>query len=544
MTHEQGAGAGTGDVVEALEAARRALESGNVDPRELLALVAARAVSSAPPVPAKSEKKAPGKSKKKKRRSRSPHPGVKLVKRARLGVVTWYARHVDPDTGRLKDVNLSALRHTTDEARREFAERLSKADAKRRDALATGAARHTGGELAASLESFLAGVTNAATRRTYGEGVRRFASWAAGAGLTSTDDVHPHHLAQFREWLKTTPRYAPASGKGNGQGARRVGAEPAKATSINNRLRSVKAALNALRKLGRLPHVNALDIRERLEALPTDEDPPEFLRGPDVRRLLAAALRHDADTFDVTRDEHAREGLGYARQRAAAEARAAGLPLEAAALPTGSTPRYQPVAPFVLAALLGGMREGELERLTWDMVDVDARDAQGRTAGELRLPASATKTRKARDVDLGIAPALRSLLVALRLRSGGATGPVFSWTRDAVEAARKRLVGSFGAPKFSWQALRSTCETYHANMPGVGSAAYQAARRVGNSVAVAERFYLGLVKGLPLDARTLEEAMGVVDLAGRIVRAASGERVDVSDLPALPAKRKRGAAAS
>lgn len=438
----------------------------------------------------------------KRRRTRTAHPGVKEHKRARRDVTTYYARFIDSDTGRERDENMTALGLTTAEARREWMIRKSRALAERRAALATGAPRHTRGSLAEALTSFVATQSNAATARTYREGVERFRGWADRQGLRSTDDVHAHHLAQFREWLRTAPRQVAAKGKGAGAGARVVGAEPAKATSVNCRLRSLKACLNWLRKQGRLPHVDAEAVRERLAALRADEDPPRFLRPEEVRSLLDACRRHDAAVFDLTREEHDR--------------------LRA----PGSTPRYTPITTFVLAGLLGGFREGELRRLTWPMIDLDARDEHGQVVGEIRLPGAGTKTRRARIVDLGISPGLRLALVAWRLRTGG-TGYVFGgekpWPRTLVEAARKRLTAQpkpdgeeksnalrFGAPAFTWQDLRSTCATYHVNMAGLGSAAaWQAALRLGHSVTVAQRFYVGLLRGIPREARSLEAAMGI-----------------------------------
>ncbi len=437
-----------------------------------------------------------------KRRTRSPHPGIKLIRRARQGVTTWYARFVDPDTGKPTDTNLTKIGKTTAEARRDWAIRKSTALRERAAELALGAPRCTGGELGQALDDFLASKTNPATVETYREGVERFRLFAGQRGLSSVDDVHGHHVGQFRKWLRAAPRRMPIAGRGAGRGKRREGEAPVKATSVNNRLRSVKACLNWLRGQGRLPRVSAEAVREGLRALRADEDPPRWLRQGELRKLLGAALRHDADTFSLTRDEH--DGLR----------------------PAGTTPRYRPIAPFVVAALLGGLREGELRRLTWDMVDLEARDDHGRAVGELRLPAAATKTKRARVVDLGVAPGLRQLLAALRLRSGG-SGHVFPVERSVVEAARRRLVRSFGAPAFSWQDLRSTCESYHVNMPAFGAAAvWQAPLRVGNSPTIAQRFYVGLVRGIPSDARALEVAMDVGDLVLRVVRQVSGERDD------------------
>jgi len=100
----------------------------------------------------------------------------------------------------------------------------------------------------------------------------------------------------------------------------------------------------------------------------------------------------------------------------------------------------------------------------------------------------------------------------MKLASGG-RGHVFGglepYTAAIVESTRRRLLKDYGAPPFDWQTLRSTCATYLTNAPGVFGAAtvYLSAKQLGHSVAVAERHYLGVHRGIPRDARTLEDAM-------------------------------------
>ena len=78
------------------------------------------------------------------------------------------------------------------------------------------------------------------------------------------------------------------------------------------------------------------------------------------------------------------------------------------------------------------MRFGELVDLDWKHVDLEAVDHDERSAGEIHLTA-ATKTKRARTVGLEVSPALRTMLAAMRLRSGG-KGSVFG------RLARRRLV--------------------------------------------------------------------------------------------------------
>jgi integrase len=178
----------------------------------------------------------------------------------------------------------------------------------------------------------------------------------------------------------------------------------------------------------------------------------------------------------------------------------------------GSTPRYEPVAPFVLLALLLGARLSELIDLRWEEVDIGA--------GEIRLPASRTKTGRARTITLSETPTALQLLQAMRLRGGG--NRVFgAWTKDSAKAARKRLLGEFKAPKFTWQALRRTCAAVLTNSPAIygAASAYRSAKRTGHSVVIAEKHYVDVMRDLPRDATTFEAAVGIEDLAQAIVAA-------------------------
>ena len=46
---------------------------------------------------------------------------------------------------------------------------------------------------------------------------------------------------------------------------------------------------------------------------------------------------------------------------------------------------------------------------------------------------------------------------------------------------------------------------------GGGASAYRSAKQLGHSVAIAEKFYLGVVK-VAVEARMLEDAMGIKKL--------------------------------
>jgi integrase len=249
--------------------------------------------------------------------------------------------------------------------------------------------------------------------------------------------------------------------------------------------------LNAWRVAGLVPTLTRDAITDAMKALPVPREQAEYLTPAQLQRLLEAAERHDATVFEETREEHA------------------GLRLR------GTTRRYEAIAPFAAFLALTGCRRGEALGLTWADVDLDAVDPQGRVVGEIRLRAASTKTHRARTIGLEVSPALRALLAAMKLRAGRDSdtlhvfGGVHAYTADLVESARARLIEEFGAPKFDWQMLRSTCATYLTNAPGIFGAAtvFLSARQLGHSVAVAERHYLGVHRGIPKDAHTLEAAM-------------------------------------
>lgn len=413
------------------------------------------------------------------------HRGVTLLKPDPTHRTGWRARWKDPDTGRVVKVTLpTALR--TLEARGDWAARKAKAIEQRKLELSEGAARATRTPLPDAIVDYFRAHERLGekTLRDYRAVADKLLRWADAARIKTTDDLTRARLLGLREQLIAEPKQKAA--KGGKRGARIIAeGERRSPYSVNRELAGLRAILGYLGELDLLPRIKEGDLRRALRKLRVSVERIEFLQAPEIDALLRAAVAHDAATFTETRKEHRGASEGGRK---------------------GTTNRYDPILPFVMTLLLSGMRLGEALALEWRQVDLDAPDADGRPVGEIRLT-GATKTKRARVVDLAVSPALRTMLLRMRKDEGR----VFALTHNAAAAAGERL-RTFGAPRhFTWQALRRTCGTFLTNAPGIfgAASAYRSARQLGHSVQVAERHYLGLVRGIPRDARTLEAAMQI-----------------------------------
>ena len=406
----------------------------------------------------------------KKKRRGPRHPGVVLLKAnpgKRLG---WRARYTDPDSGKPVYRTIPAEHAGTLEARQRWAVAKSNELADRRKELERGAPRATGTGLAEVLERYFPAHVHWADRTLaeYRRARDRILKWAAIAGVSSADDLTRVKLLGFREYLINRP-----SRPGTGVNGLRT------ATTVNADLRGVHAILGYLIDTDLLPRLTRDDLR-RVKRLKVPIERIEHLNAAEIALAIESARKHDESAGD----------------------------------------RHAPVARFLLFLLFTGCRLGEAVSVTWEQVKLDARDHEGRVAGEIHLLGTATKTRRARTIGLEVSPALRSMLVVMRDEAGG-KGPIFAaFTERSAANALERLRDKHGAPeRFTWQALRRTCGTFLTNAPGIfGSAsAYRSAKQLGHSVVIAEQRYTGLVRGIPATATSLESAMGIEDLVGRII---------------------------
>jgi len=271
--------------------------------------------------------------------------------------------------------------------------------------------------------------------------------------------VRPDTLRSYREAVEALVAWTEANGPRYVQeldGAAlfryrgHLGADPKKGPrTANSHMLRIKAALNWWRRAGMLPMLTGEGISDALKALKAPKPQPKPLRPEAIRTLLEAA-----DDVDLR---------------------------------------------VILFYLLTGLRLSEGLRLKWEHV----------YPLEIHVPASGAKTGAARIVELDVCPFLPPILDGWReqrtddLVLGG-------WTEHSLRGMRKRL-GDAGA--FTFQRLRQTCGTTLTNAGGIyaASSAYKSAMRLGHSVAVAERFYLGRARIHP-DARTIEEALEIVDI--------------------------------
>jgi integrase len=452
-----------------------------------------------------------------KRRIRSPHPGVVVLRRKLpSGAEIHLARWVDPDTGKRRKQHLDVLECSTAEARRRWAIKKAKALAKRRMELEEGGTRSEAKELRAAVSDYLDGAKHRLRGRTltvYRLAIDPFADWAERHGVRSTADLSRARLTEYREHLIARPRKR--SKKGGKRGEAHELPKKRSPVSVNRELRTLKTVLNTWRAAGRLPQLDRDAIGDVLKALRAPRPQPEYLTPVKLEKLLRAALKHDAATFKMTRKE-----------KAAGKAR------------VGSTQRHIAIAPFVAFLLLTGCRRGEALALKWASVDLEAKDHEARTVGEIRLRAEETKTHHARTIGLEVSPALRVLLAAMKLRAGKGAQYVFEarsndgrepYTADQIETARDRMK-ALGAKDWDWQVLRSTCSTFLTCSTGIwGSATvFMSAKQLGHSVVVAERNYLGVHRGIPREARTLEAAMQIEDVMRAVLKTVSSTPAQIA----------------
>lgn len=430
--------------------------------------------------------------KERRRRIRSPHPGVVLTRRTwPSGEETWFARWFDPDTGKRIDTNLNKLEKTNAETRKTWAISKSKSLAARRADIEAGIAPKTATPLSEAYEAYLVArgaELSASTIRNYRDALNPFVKWCAKNGVSQVEDVTPQRLAAFREdHLRVTARKQ-KKGKGAGRGGKVESARRRSPHTVNREFRSTRTLLSYWRRRGITPALNSDSIRDTLGYVRTPKPLPRFLSTDEVKALVKACIKHDGRKFLITRAEHAK------------------------GLTKGSTPRYQPILPYVYAALLTGARFDELRTL--ECADVDLQQ------NVIVIRSEAAKLKIARRIDLAVSPSLAEVFWAIKETGAkyvfGGDRPM---SRSLIQSSQKRLIAKFKAPDFTWHDLRRTAGTFLTCAPTIygGASAFLSAKRLGHSVAVAEKHYVGAVTNIPATATTLEGALGLSKLAPAIL---------------------------
>jgi integrase len=407
------------------------------------------------------------------RRSLGRH-GVKvlLLKNGR-----HVARWTNPVSLKQEQEGLTELGLTNAEEREKWARAKAKEIATTRASITSGESVLGLVTVATAIEDWLKTFAHGPTRSSYAMLVARFGEWTTARGIVHMQDIVAAHLPQFATDYAAGAAFAPLTGAKRGK--KGATSRRRKASTVALAMRVVRQFLQAQRKRGLTPRLTSDAIKERLEGPAVPKGEIRFLRPHEIQELLRAAMRHDRDEPENP------------RHRAGA------------------------IAPFVMAVLLSGARFDEIASLEWKEVDLKS--------GEIRLPASRTKTREARTIRLDVSPMLQRLLERMRITANGAE-LVFAMERGRAEFARRRMVSEFASPMFTWHTLRRTAGTVLTNAPGIfgAASAWAAAKRAGHSVQIAEATYVGVLHDLPAAARTIEAAAGIEAECNAIVASVGG----------------------
>jgi integrase len=375
--------------------------------------------------------------KKKKRRAKSPHPGVRIHRSKSKWTATdrrtgepvekvklrWTLRWQDPATGKVREEDVTKFSRDQRVVKAKI--KSAELEEERRAFRAKGL-KPTRTPLAEAVESYIEErdpELSEATMRTYRLAADEFLAWAEDYGPEVVEKLTAKDMRSLRKFVVSRPLSRQL--KGGAKGERTPAKRKRAPKSLNQLLTSLGTMLTNWRKVGLLPRLDSDAIRDGLEKVRLTRPVPSFLRAPALQKLLRTALRHDRETYRLTRAEKAGEAE------------------------PGTTPRNEPIAPFIVTVLLTGMRLGEAIGLRWDEVYLE-------DDGEIVLDAERTKTSAGRRIGLAESPAVREILAALRLRSGGGERVFEPLTREAVNAARRRLMRA-GSGSWTWQELRRTC---------------------------------------------------------------------------------------
>lgn len=437
-----------------------------------------------------------------KQHVRSPHRGVIIVKRVNKSGVVYAARYKEPQPGggwRVVQKIIDSVENRSDKTRRDYCVRLSENLHRQLSAIGCGDELPSNTPIDVAIVDFLkfcaAKRLRPKTIKHYRYAADLFREGAAKRNLSSVEKIRKADLDWLYEFILAHKKSLPR--KGGLVGERIVLEETLAKSTVTGILKPIKIMCHKWRTKGWLK-VDLDEARAVLANPKADELTIGFLEEIDCRKLLEAALAHDAKLNTKPRNL---KGKTYA---------------------PGSIPQYKAVAPLFLFYLLTGLRREEAQKLTWEMVDLNANDSEGHRVGELRITAEITKTKTPRTVGLEVCPSIHALLTAMSEVFGN-SGYVFGGNKrmhsNYLQSAILLLIKDYGVREFSLQNLRQTTATFLTNAPGIyrGASVYRSARQLGHSVDVAQRRYVDERRFISPNAHTLEQALGIEELAAQIV---------------------------
>ena len=341
------------------------------------------------------------------------------------------------------------------------------------------------------------------TVASFEDRIHPFQEWARDR-VRTTDDLTLQHIEDFREHVLGLTRRRKRKGtarKARGESTGKPLAGSRKTAFLNCALRFLRACARHLpdRDVVRALNVKAIKLEDREVIVLRDAG--------EIRTLLKTAMAFDASTT---------RGEWWTRKE--------------------RTP--PPVAAIVLLQLLTGLRPKELPRLAWPgAVATDGRKiarvdfAADGGKGAIHVPKWG-HNKLAHVTGLGVSPAARDLLRRLQLRAGDSDF-VFGPFPQAYLLKELRRAG---APRtFTWENVRHTTQSVQFRFPQHVLSMVDATARLGHSLATACKHYVGKFASVPatvpnpragkrgepksLPVTTLEQAMGIADLADQIVRS-------------------------
>lgn len=391
------------------------------------------------------------------RRRRLDRHGVKLLQ---LATGAHVARFVDPVSRRQVQTNLDRLGLGSKEARTKWAADKARSLADIRAKVAAGHAVADRVSLERACDDYLASFENKRTKAVKRIVLVSVRDWLEKAGVHETAQLTQPILMRWRDQYMRPANEHQASTK-------------------NRWLAAVSAWLRWASGRGLTPLLTVDSIREVTRRSRQLRRAIQFLRPPQIKALLQAVARHDADA----------ERGGW-----------------------------RPMGAFVLTLLLTGGRYAEIAGLRWSEVHL--------VDDYIELDAARIKTKASRRVTLAETPKLRALLQGLALRRGDADLVFGDFSYGTLECFRERLVRTYGAPRWTPHVLRRTAGTVFTCASIFGTAgAFLSARRLGHGVQLAEACYVGALTGLPADAKTFEAAVGIEAECDEIILQNGGASV-------------------